>query len=127
MAAHDGAAARGDPEQSRRDHRGRGGQHRPDDGAGKRQTDEIRARRGQPRVETFTFAADAARSLHGETIPLDAAKGGVGKIGYYMRVPVGVIAAITPFNFPLNLVAHKVAPAVAAGCPIVLKPNRPRR
>ncbi|MEP7290781.1 MAG: aldehyde dehydrogenase family protein [Chloroflexota bacterium] len=74
-------------------------------------------------VETFTFAADAARSLHGETIPMDAAKGGAGKIGYYIRVPVGVIAAITPFNFPLNLVAHKVAPAVAAGCPIVLKPN----
>jgi acyl-CoA reductase-like NAD-dependent aldehyde dehydrogenase len=74
-------------------------------------------------VETFTFAAEAARSLHGETIPLDAAKGGVGKIGYYVRVPVGVIAAITPFNFPLNLVAHKVAPAIAAGNPIVLKPN----
>lgn len=74
-------------------------------------------------VETFSFAADAARSLHGETIPLDAAKGGAGKIGYTMRVPVGVIGAITPFNFPLNLVAHKVAPAIAAGCPIVLKPN----
>ena len=74
-------------------------------------------------VETFTFAADAARSLHGETIPMDAAKGGVGKIGYYVRVPVGVIAAITPFNFPLNLVAHKVAPALAAGNTIVLKPN----
>jgi acyl-CoA reductase-like NAD-dependent aldehyde dehydrogenase len=74
-------------------------------------------------VETFTFAADAARSLHGETIPLDAAKTGAGKIGYYVRVPVGVIAGITPFNYPLNLVAHKVAPAVAAGCPLVLKPN----
>ncbi len=74
-------------------------------------------------VETFTFAADAARNLHGETIPLDAAKTGSGKIGYTVRVPVGVIAAITPFNFPLNLVAHKVAPAVAAGCPLVLKPN----
>jgi acyl-CoA reductase-like NAD-dependent aldehyde dehydrogenase len=73
-------------------------------------------------VETFTFAADEARRLHGETVPLDAARGGVGKLGYYVRVPVGVIAAITPFNFPLNLVAHKVAPAVAAGCPIVLKP-----
>lgn len=73
-------------------------------------------------VETFTFAADEARRLHGETIPLDAAKGGVGKIGYYIRVPVGVVAAITPFNFPLNLVVHKVAPAIAAGCPIVLKP-----
>lgn len=74
-------------------------------------------------VETFTFAADAARSLHGETIPMDAAKNGSGKIGYYVRVPVGVIAGITPFNFPLNLVAHKIAPAVAAGCPLVLKPN----
>jgi acyl-CoA reductase-like NAD-dependent aldehyde dehydrogenase len=73
-------------------------------------------------IETFMFAADVARSLHGETIPLDAAKGGIGKIGYYLRVPVGVVAAITPFNFPLNLVAHKVAPAIAAGCPIVLKP-----
>ncbi|MCA9981242.1 MAG: aldehyde dehydrogenase family protein [Anaerolineales bacterium] len=73
-------------------------------------------------VETFTFAADAARSLHGETVPMDAAKGGVGKIGYYIREPVGVVGAITPFNFPLNLVAHKVAPAIAAGCPIVLKP-----
>ncbi len=73
-------------------------------------------------VETFTFAADAARSMHGETIPMDAAKGGVGRIGYYIREPVGVIGAITPFNFPLNLVAHKVAPAIAAGCPIVLKP-----
>ena len=73
-------------------------------------------------VETFAFAAEEARRIHGETVPLDAAKGGVGKVGYYMRVPVGVVAAITPFNFPLNLVAHKVAPAIAAGCPIVLKP-----
>lgn len=73
-------------------------------------------------VETFIFAADEARRLHGETLPMDAARGGVGKIGYYLRVPVGVVAAITPFNFPLNLVAHKVAPAIAAGCPIVLKP-----
>lgn len=73
-------------------------------------------------VETFQFAADEARQLHGETIPMDAAKGGIGRFGYFMRVPVGIVAAITPFNFPLNLVAHKVAPAVAAGCPIVLKP-----
>ena len=65
-------------------------------------------------VETFAFAAEEARRIHGETVPLDAAKGGVGKVGYYMRVPVGVVAAITPFNFPLNLVAHKVAPAIAA-------------
>ena len=73
-------------------------------------------------VDTFQFAADEARRLHGETVPMDAAKGGVGKIGYYVRVPVGIVGAITPFNFPLNLVAHKVAPAIAAGCPIVLKP-----
>lgn len=73
-------------------------------------------------VETFAFAAEEAKRIHGETVPLDAAKGGVGKMGYYVRVPVGVVAAITPFNFPLNLVAHKVAPAIAAGCPIVLKP-----
>jgi acyl-CoA reductase-like NAD-dependent aldehyde dehydrogenase len=73
-------------------------------------------------AETFVFAADEARRLHGETIPLDAAVGGVGRMGYYVRVPIGVIAAITPFNFPLNLVSHKVAPAIAAGCPIVLKP-----
>lgn len=73
-------------------------------------------------AETFHFAADAARSMHGETIPLDAAKGGIGKIGYYVREPVGVVGAITPFNFPLNLVAHKVAPAIGAGCTIVLKP-----
>jgi len=73
-------------------------------------------------VETFAFAAEEAKRIHGETVPLDAAKGGVGKVGYYVRVPVGVVAAITPFNFPLNLVAHKVAPAIAAGCPIVLKP-----
>ena len=73
-------------------------------------------------VETFTFAASEALRIHGETIPMDAAQGGVGRMGYYLRVPVGVVAAITPFNFPLNLVAHKVAPAIAAGCPIVLKP-----
>src|SRR5262245_26312757 len=73
-------------------------------------------------VDTFQFAADEARRLHGETVPLDAAKGGAGKVGYYVRVPVGIVGAITPFNFPLNLVAHKVAPAIAAGCPIVLKP-----
>src|SRR5687767_4896011 len=52
-------------------------------------------------IDTFNFAADEARRIHGETIPLDATAGGVGKIGYYVRVPVGLIAAITPFNFPL--------------------------
>jgi len=84
----------------------------------------IRYARGEVNraTETFTFAADEARRLRGETIRLDAAKGGVGKFGYYVRTPIGVVAAITPFNFPLNLVAHKVAPAIAVGCPIVLKP-----
>ncbi|MCU0496306.1 MAG: aldehyde dehydrogenase family protein [Anaerolineae bacterium] len=73
-------------------------------------------------VETFGFAAEESKRIHGETIPMDAAKNGVGRFGYYLRVPIGVVAAITPFNFPLNLVAHKVAPAIAAGCAIVLKP-----
>jgi acyl-CoA reductase-like NAD-dependent aldehyde dehydrogenase len=74
-------------------------------------------------AETFGFAADEARRLHGETIPMDAATGGVGRFGFYIRVPVGVVAAISPFNFPINLVAHKVAPAIAAGCTLVLKPS----
>jgi acyl-CoA reductase-like NAD-dependent aldehyde dehydrogenase len=72
--------------------------------------------------ETFGFAADEAKRIHGETVPMDAAGGGVNRFGFYVRLPVGVVAAISPFNFPLNLVAHKVAPAIAAGCPIVLKP-----
>jgi acyl-CoA reductase-like NAD-dependent aldehyde dehydrogenase len=72
--------------------------------------------------ETFTFAAEEAKRIHGETIPMDAATGGVNRIGFYVRVPIGVVAAISPFNFPLNLVAHKVAPAIAAGCTVVLKP-----
>jgi acyl-CoA reductase-like NAD-dependent aldehyde dehydrogenase len=71
---------------------------------------------------TFAFAAVEARKLAGEVIPLDAAPGADGKVGYTMRVPIGVVGAISPFNFPLNLVAHKVAPAIAAGAPVVLKP-----
>jgi len=73
-------------------------------------------------ASTFTFAAAAARTLTGEMIPLDASDVGEGKLAYTMRVPIGVIGAISPFNFPLNLVAHKLAPAIAAGCPVVLKP-----
>jgi acyl-CoA reductase-like NAD-dependent aldehyde dehydrogenase len=73
-------------------------------------------------VETFRFSAAVARSLGGEIIPLDASSVGVGKLGFVQRVPIGVVAAISPFNFPLNLVAHKLAPAIAAGCPVVLKP-----
>ena len=71
---------------------------------------------------TFTIAAEEAKRLHGETIPLDAVPAGEGYFGFWTRRPVGVIAAISPFNFPLNLVAHKVAPALAAGNTLVLKP-----
>lgn len=73
-------------------------------------------------VGTFRFAAAEARTLAGEMVPLDALAAGEGKIGFTLRVPVGVVGAIAPFNFPLNLVVHKVAPAIAAGCPVVLKP-----
>jgi len=73
-------------------------------------------------VSTFTIAAEEAKRLHGETIPLDAVPAGEGYFGFWMRRPVGVIAAISPFNFPLNLVAHKVAPALASGNTLVLKP-----
>ncbi len=73
-------------------------------------------------VETFQFSAEEAKRVHGETVPMDASTAGEGRIGFYLRCPVGVVAAITPFNFPLNLVAHKVGPALAAGCAIVLKP-----
>jgi acyl-CoA reductase-like NAD-dependent aldehyde dehydrogenase len=73
-------------------------------------------------VSTFRFAAATCRTLAGEVLPLDAAQAGEGRIGFTVRVPVGVVGAITPFNFPLNLVAHKLAPAIAAGCPVVLKP-----
>lgn len=73
-------------------------------------------------VDTFRFAAATARTLAGEMVPIDASSAGEGKVAFVQRVPVGVIAAISPFNFPLNLVAHKLAPAIAAGCPVVLKP-----
>src|SRR5437588_11105183 len=76
----------------------------------------------QRAVSTFTFAAVEARRLAGETVPMDASAAGEGKIAFTMRIPIGVVAAISPFNFPLNLVAHKIAPALAAGCPVVLKP-----
>jgi acyl-CoA reductase-like NAD-dependent aldehyde dehydrogenase len=73
-------------------------------------------------ISTFRFSAAACRTLAGEVLPLDAAQAGEGRLGFTLRVPVGVVGAITPFNFPLNLVAHKLAPAIAAGCPVVLKP-----
>jgi acyl-CoA reductase-like NAD-dependent aldehyde dehydrogenase len=73
-------------------------------------------------IETYKFSAEEAKRIHGETIPLDAAPGGEGRVAYTVREPVGVVGAITPFNFPMNLVAHKVGPAIAAGNTIVLKP-----
>jgi acyl-CoA reductase-like NAD-dependent aldehyde dehydrogenase len=73
-------------------------------------------------VETLRFSAVEARTLAGEVVPMAATPAGVGKTAWTMRVPLGVVAAITPFNFPLNTVAHKIAPAIAAGCPVVLKP-----
>jgi acyl-CoA reductase-like NAD-dependent aldehyde dehydrogenase len=84
----------------------------------------IRTARGEAAraVSTYTFAAVEARKLAGEMVPLDAAEAGTGKLGFTLRRPIGVIGAISPFNFPCNLVAHKLAPALAAGCPVVLKP-----
>ena len=73
-------------------------------------------------VSTFQFAAAEARTLVGDMVPLDASAAGEGKLGFTLRLPIGVVGAISPFNFPLNLVAHKLAPAIAAGCPVVLKP-----
>jgi acyl-CoA reductase-like NAD-dependent aldehyde dehydrogenase len=76
----------------------------------------------QRAVSTFTFAAVEARRLAGEVVPMDASPAGAGKLAFTLRRPIGLVGAISPFNFPLNLVAHKIAPALAAGCPVVLKP-----
>ena len=73
-------------------------------------------------VQVLTLSAEEARRIHGETVPLDASPGGAGKMGFTLRVPCGVVVAISPFNFPLNLMAHKVAPAIAAGNAVVMKP-----
>lgn len=73
-------------------------------------------------VQVLRFAADVAKANDGELIKMDSAVGGENRIGFARRYPVGVVAAITPFNFPLNLVLHKVAPAIAAGCTVVVKP-----
>src|SRR3954447_22201780 len=73
-------------------------------------------------VDTLTFSATEARKLTGGTVPMAASPAGVGKLGVMLRVPYGVVGAISPFNFPLNLVAHKLGPAIAAGNAIVLKP-----
>jgi acyl-CoA reductase-like NAD-dependent aldehyde dehydrogenase len=73
-------------------------------------------------MSTYTYAAVAARTLAGDVVPMEGSQAGEGKLAFTIRVPIGVIGAISPFNFPLNLVAHKIAPALAAGCPVVLKP-----
>jgi acyl-CoA reductase-like NAD-dependent aldehyde dehydrogenase len=74
-------------------------------------------------VLTFKTAAEEAARLGGESIPLDLTEGNEGRWGLMQRFPVGPVLAITPFNFPLNLVAHKAAPAIAAGCPLLIKPS----
>lgn len=73
-------------------------------------------------VETMMGSAEEAKRLHGETVPLDGDPGGANKLGFTLRVPCGVVAAISPFNFPLNLVCHKVGPALAAGNSVIIKP-----
>ncbi|MBP0725876.1 aldehyde dehydrogenase family protein [Bacillus sp. RG28] len=73
-------------------------------------------------IATYKIASEEAKRIYGETLPLDAVPGGEGRVTYTVREPIGVIGAITPFNFPFNLVAHKVGPAIASGNTIVLKP-----
>lgn len=73
-------------------------------------------------IATYQFAAEGAKQAKGETVPMDAAPGAGGRIGWTKREPLGVISAITPFNFPFNLVAHKLGPAFAVGNTVVLKP-----
>lgn len=73
-------------------------------------------------IQTISLSGEEAKRIHGEQVPVDAAPGAEGRLAFTLRVPVGVVCAIAPFNFPLNLVAHKVAPALAAGNAVVLKP-----
>lgn len=73
-------------------------------------------------IDTITISAEEARRVVGETIPFDSREGSENRVGYYYRFPIGIIVAITPFNDPLNLVAHKVGPAIAGGNAVVLKP-----
>lgn len=73
-------------------------------------------------ADTFRLSAATARTHTGTGVAMDATASGAGKIGFTRAVPIGVVTAIAPFNFPLNLVAHKLAPAFAIGCPVVLKP-----
>ncbi|MBI3457171.1 MAG: aldehyde dehydrogenase family protein [Candidatus Rokubacteria bacterium] len=73
-------------------------------------------------IETITLSAEEAKRLHGETVPLDGAPGAAGRLAFTLRVPCGVVVAISPFNFPLNLVCHKVGPAIAGGNAVIIKP-----
>jgi len=73
---------------------------------------------------TFEIAAEEAKRIHGEMVPVEASPGAENRMAFTIRVPVGVVCAITPFNFPVNLVAHKVAPAIAAGNTLILKPTQ---
>jgi acyl-CoA reductase-like NAD-dependent aldehyde dehydrogenase len=85
----------------------------------------IRDSRGEVErlVDTFRIASEEAGRVYGEVLPMDLSARAVAYSGMWKRVPIGACSFITPFNFPLNLVAHKVAPAIAAGCPFVLKPS----
>src|SRR5437667_1277870 len=74
-------------------------------------------------MSTYTFAAVEARKLAGEMVPMDASQAGEGKLAFTLRLPRGIVGAISPFNFPCNLVAHKLAPPFAAGCAVVLQPR----
>ena len=73
-------------------------------------------------VETILGSAEEAKRIHGETVPVDGDPGGAGRLAFTLRVPCGVVVAISPFNFPLNLVCHKVGPALAAGNAVIVKP-----
>lgn len=74
-------------------------------------------------IQTILLGAEESKRIYGETIPMDACAGGENVIGFTMRLPLGVVAAITPFNYPLNLAIHKVAPAIAAKNSVILKPS----
>ena len=74
-------------------------------------------------ISTMEISAEEAKRIHGEMVPMDAVAPGSGKIGFTMRVPVGVVAGITPFNAPLSTLCHKLGPAVAAGNTLVVKPH----
>jgi acyl-CoA reductase-like NAD-dependent aldehyde dehydrogenase len=76
----------------------------------------------QRAASTYRFAGVEARRLAGDVVPMEGSAAGEGKLGLTLRLPIGIVGAISPFNFPLNLVAHKIAPALAAGCAVVLKP-----